>query len=36
MAVWGRINQQGPIATLAECGAASGLKPSDELLIETV
>ena len=31
-----RINQQGRIVIPAECRAAAGLKPGDELLIETV
>jgi antitoxin PrlF len=31
-----RINQQGRIVIPAECRAAAGLKPGDELLIETI
>jgi AbrB family looped-hinge helix DNA binding protein len=31
-----RINQQGRIVIPAECRTAAGLKPGDELLIETV
>ena len=31
-----RINQQGRIVIPAECRAAAGLKPGDELLIEAV
>jgi AbrB family looped-hinge helix DNA binding protein len=31
-----RINQQGRIVIPAQCRAAAGLKPGDELLIETV
>jgi AbrB family looped-hinge helix DNA binding protein len=31
-----RINQQGRIVIPAECRAAAGLKPGDELLIEPV
>ena len=31
-----RINQQGRIVIPAECRAAAGLKPGDELLVETV
>lgn len=36
MASWARINQQGRIVIPAECRAAAGLKPGDELLIEAV
>jgi AbrB family looped-hinge helix DNA binding protein len=36
MTLWARINQQGRIAIPAECRAAAGLKPGDELLVETV
>jgi AbrB family looped-hinge helix DNA binding protein len=36
MASSARINQQGRIVIPAECRAAAGLKPGDELLIETV
>ncbi len=36
MASWVRINQQGRIVIPAECRAAAGLKPGDELLIEAV
>lgn len=31
-----RINQQGRIVIPAECRAAAGLKPGDDLLIEAV
>ena len=31
-----RINQQGRIVIPAECRAAAGIKPGDELLIEAV
>jgi AbrB family looped-hinge helix DNA binding protein len=31
-----RINQQGRIVIPAECRAAAGLKPGDELLVEAV
>ncbi len=31
-----RINHQGRIVIPAECRAAAGLKPGDELLIETI
>jgi AbrB family looped-hinge helix DNA binding protein len=31
-----RLNQQGRIVIPAECRAAAGLKPGDEILIETV
>ena len=31
-----RLNQQGRIVIPAECRAAAGLKPGDDLLIETV
>jgi AbrB family looped-hinge helix DNA binding protein len=31
-----RINQQGRIVIPAECRAAAGLKPGDDLNIETV
>jgi len=31
-----RINQQGRIVIPAECRAAAGLKPGDELLIEVI
>jgi AbrB family looped-hinge helix DNA binding protein len=31
-----RINQQGRIVIPAECRAAAGLKPGDELIVETV
>jgi AbrB family looped-hinge helix DNA binding protein len=31
-----RINQQGRIVIPAECRAAAGLKPGDELLIEAI
>jgi len=33
---WARMNQQGRIVIPAECRAAAGLKPGDELLIETI
>jgi AbrB family looped-hinge helix DNA binding protein len=36
MAAHVRINQQGRIVIPAECRAAAGLKPGDELLIEAV
>ncbi len=36
MAGRARINQQGRIVIPAECRAAAGLKPGDELLIEAV
>jgi AbrB family looped-hinge helix DNA binding protein len=31
-----RINEQGRIVIPSECRAAAGLKPGDELIIETV
>jgi AbrB family looped-hinge helix DNA binding protein len=31
-----RVNEQGRIVIPAECRAAAGLKPGDELIIETV
>jgi AbrB family looped-hinge helix DNA binding protein len=31
-----KLNQQGRIVIPAECRAAAGLKPGDDLLIETV
>jgi len=31
-----RINEQGRIVIPAECRAAAGLKPGDELIVETV
>ena len=31
-----RINQQGRIVIPAECRAAAGLKPGDDLIVETV
>ena len=36
MASWTRINQQGRIVIPAQCRAAAGLKPGDELLIEAI
>lgn len=36
MAVWAKINQQGRIVIPAECRAAAGIKPGDELLIEAI
>jgi AbrB family looped-hinge helix DNA binding protein len=36
MATRARINRQGRIVIPAECRAAAGLKPGDELLIEAV
>jgi AbrB family looped-hinge helix DNA binding protein len=33
---WARVNQQGRIVIPAECRAAAGLKPGDDLLIEAV
>jgi AbrB family looped-hinge helix DNA binding protein len=33
---WVRLNQQGRIVIPAECRAAAGLKPGDELLIERI
>lgn len=36
MGAWARVNQQGRIVIPAECRAASGVKPGDELLIEAV
>ena len=36
MQVRTRINQQGRIVIPAECRAAAGLKPGDELLIEAI
>lgn len=36
MAARARINQQGRIVIPAECRAAAGLKPGDELLIEAI
>jgi len=31
-----RINQQGRIVIPAECRAAAGLKPGDDLIVETI
>jgi AbrB family looped-hinge helix DNA binding protein len=36
MTGWARINQQGRIVIPAECRAAAGLKPGDEVLIEPI
>jgi AbrB family looped-hinge helix DNA binding protein len=36
MVCWTRINQQGRIVIPAECRAAAGMKPGDELLVEPV
>jgi AbrB family looped-hinge helix DNA binding protein len=36
MASWARIDQQGRIVIPVECRVAAGLKPGDELLVETV
>lgn len=36
MAARARINQQGRIVIPAECRAAAGLKPGDDLLVEVV
>jgi AbrB family looped-hinge helix DNA binding protein len=36
MGAWTRVNQQGRIVIPAECRAAAGLKPGDDLLIEAV
>ena len=36
MAVRTRVNQQGRIVIPAECRAAAGIKPGDELLVEAV
>jgi AbrB family looped-hinge helix DNA binding protein len=36
MSGWARINEQGRIVIPAECRAAAGLKPGDEVLIEPV
>ena len=36
MAVRAKINQQGRIVIPAECRAAAGIKPGDELLIEAI
>ena len=36
MAVWARVNQQGRIVIPAECRAAAGVKPGDDLLVEAV
>jgi antitoxin PrlF len=36
MSAWTRINQQGRIVIPAECRAAAGLKPGDELIVEAV
>jgi len=36
MVGWARINQQGRIVIPAECRAAAGLKPGDDLLIEPI
>jgi AbrB family looped-hinge helix DNA binding protein len=36
MGAWARVNQQGRIVIPAECRAAAGLKPGDDLLIEAV
>ncbi len=36
MSARARINKQGRIVIPAECRAAAGLKPGDELIVETV
>jgi len=36
MAARARMNQQGRIVIPAECRAAAGIKPGDELLIEAI
>jgi AbrB family looped-hinge helix DNA binding protein len=36
MSVKTRVNQQGRIVIPAECRAAAGVKPGDELLVEVV
>ena len=36
MRSWARINPQGRIVIPAECRAAAGLKPGDELMIEPI
>lgn len=36
MGAWVHVNQQGRIVIPAECRAAAGLKPGDDLLIEAV
>jgi AbrB family looped-hinge helix DNA binding protein len=36
MAARSRVNQQGRIVIPAECRAAAGIKPGDELLIEAI
>jgi antitoxin PrlF len=36
MSVRVRLNQQGRIVIPAECRAAAGLKPGDELIVEAV
>jgi AbrB family looped-hinge helix DNA binding protein len=36
MAMRAKINQQGRIVIPAECRAAAGIKPGDELLIEAI
>lgn len=36
MSAWTRINQQGRIVIPAECRAAAGLKPGDELIVEAI
>jgi AbrB family looped-hinge helix DNA binding protein len=36
MRSWARINQQGRIVIPAECRAAAGLKPGDDLMIEPI
>jgi AbrB family looped-hinge helix DNA binding protein len=36
MAARAKINQQGRVVIPAECRAAAGIKPGDELLIEAI
>lgn len=36
MAVRAKINEQGRLVIPAECRAAAGIKPGDELLIEAI
>lgn len=36
MSIRTRVNQQGRIVIPAECRAAAGIKPGDELLVEAV
>ena len=36
IAAWAKINQQGRIVIPAECRAAAGIKPGDDLMIEAI